>query len=219
MPRTPFQPEQHGFHFGNHFVNQLARLPGGRRITSAGRCGGMSYAALDCFYAGCPIPSCKTSDFQAYVPPDGTSLADYIWRRQIDSLLVATSLKFLVWSCLPDRPFGPLAGVSRWTKEREFPRLRASIDAGRPAVLVLIKASGARGMLLNHQVVAVGYDEQPAAQRIDIFVYDSNHPDQEAVLRSERGMPGFRESTGEEWRGFHVHRYRPRRPPDLTAEV
>jgi hypothetical protein len=219
MPRTAFQPEVHGFHFGNHFINQLARLPGGRRITSAGRCGGMSYAALDCFHAGRPIPSCTASDFQATVPPDGTALADYIWRRQIDSLLVATSVKFLVWSFMPDGPLGPLAGVSRWTWERELPRLRASIDAGRPAVLVLIQASGARGMMLNHQVVAVGYDEEPAAGRAAIQLYDSNHPDQEAVLWMERGRPGLRESTGEAWRGFHVHHYRPKLPPDLAAGI
>ena len=218
MPRTEFKPELHGFHFGNYFINRLVRLPRGKAVTSAGRCGGMSYAALDCFYARRPVPLNRSEEFApAYVPPDGTRLADYIWKRQIDSLLRATSLKFLTWSFIPNQPTALFAGVTRWTKEREFPKLRASIDRGQPAVLVLIKASGLAGMMTNHQVVAIGYDYEPAEEDIRIYLYDSNHPDTEVALRSSRDMPHFRMSTGEEWRGFHVHAYKPKLPPDLAT--
>jgi len=220
VPRTDFRPDIHGFHFGNYFVNRLVPLPGGKAISSAGRCGGMSYAALDCFFAYQKVPPNKSEEFApAYVPPDGTVLADYIWRRQIDSLIRATSLKFLTWSFMPDQPTAFFGGVTRWTKEKEFPRLRKNIDAGKPAVLVLIKASGLRGMMTNHQVVAVGYDYEPAGDDIRIHLYDSNHPDQEVVLQSSRDSPHFTMSTGEVWRGFHVHAYKPKPPPNLALRT
>jgi hypothetical protein len=50
MPRTSFDPKRHGFHFANHFVNHVGPF------TTIGRCGGMSYAALDCFHHGVAVP-------------------------------------------------------------------------------------------------------------------------------------------------------------------
>ena len=215
--RTAFNPSQHGFHFGNYFVNQLAQLPGGRAIRSAGRCGGMSYAALDCFYAGHAAPGYTSAEFAPqHVPADGTRLADYIWKRQVNSLLVTTSLKYLTWWLLPDRSLGPIPGVTHLTKRVEFAKLRRSIDLGAPAVLVLLRAARLSEMMNNHQVVAWGYDYDPATEAISIHLYDSNHPDEAVSLSSQPGERHFTESTGEVWRGFHVHTYKSRVPPALT---
>src|SRR5690348_4708372 len=52
-----FDPATHGFAFPNAFVNEVLTLPNGARITTAGRCGGMAYAALDYFLAGQPVPT------------------------------------------------------------------------------------------------------------------------------------------------------------------
>jgi hypothetical protein len=51
MPDTRFNPAVNGFHFVNTYLNYF--VPG---VTTAGRCGGMSYAALDFFFAGQPVP-------------------------------------------------------------------------------------------------------------------------------------------------------------------
>src|SRR6478752_5079889 len=51
MPDTRFDPAVNGFHFVNTYLNYF--VPG---VTTGGRCGGMSYAALDFFFAGQPVP-------------------------------------------------------------------------------------------------------------------------------------------------------------------
>src|SRR4029453_4758794 len=96
MPRTSFTPPQHGFHFGNDFVNRTATLPGFGEIETRGRCGGMAFAALDLYHAGMAAPPDTT------LPPDGHPLADYIYRRLLDSFLVPSAFQFLSWTLHAD---------------------------------------------------------------------------------------------------------------------
>jgi hypothetical protein len=135
MPETDFDPKKHGFHFPNDFINTIASIPFVGTITTRGRCGGMAYASLDYYSAGVPVPQNKSS------PPDGALLADYIYKRLLDSFLQRTSLSFASWTQALDHPTLLRGkGVTRMTKEDEFPKLKQQIDAGKEVVLGLIKA-------------------------------------------------------------------------------
>ncbi len=211
MPRTSFTPQQHGFHFDNDFVNKMATLPGFGGIETRGRCGGMAYAALDWFFAGVPIPPTTT------LPPDGSPLADYIYRRLLDSFLTPSAIQFVSWTLHADQDTWFFKGVTRWTKEDQIPRLFGSIDAGQPVPLGLV---GARDLAdvgnRNHQVVAYGYDFDEPSQNIRIYIYDNNSHDQEVVLSTGPGNPGVDASNRDEpWRGLFLQSYGRRTPPEV----
>ena len=157
-----FDPAAHGFAFPNAFVNVVLQLPNGAKITTAGRCGGMAYAALDYFLPGQPVPRWRSDLYgPGRVPPDGHWLAQYFTARLRDSFFTGSAAKFVTWSLHSDDPTWVFKGVSRWTKEEELPRLVASIDRGRPVVLGLVVARSLGAIGDNHQVVAYGYEKAP----------------------------------------------------------
>lgn len=226
MPKVDFNPQQHGFHFVNYFTNVIQPLPGMNPITTRGRCGGMAFAALDHYFAGTPVPAYTSDDFPGSgVPSDGSALADYIMKRQIDSLLSLSAVNVLTWSVAPDLSTFFIRGVSRRTKEVEFARVRQSIDQGKPVPLVVIVARSLAELGNNHQVVAYGYDYEPDGARATVYLYDPNCPDQECALSSDETRLGFDEVSPNglcnvAWRGFFVQDYAPQRPPaNLTAVV
>jgi hypothetical protein len=223
MAKTDFAPKLNGFHFGNYFVNNILQIPVYGQITSLGRCGGMSFSALDFYFAHQMVPRSTNQDFAATgsVPPDGTPLADYIYRRQIDSFLTPSAAKFVTWSVTPDGPSFLLRGVDSWTKQDEYPKLRMAIDAGKPVPLGLVVATDLSGLPHNHQVVAYGYDLDATGKPSIVYIYDNNHPDQEVTLTARTDSPGWAESTGEQWRGFFIQDYTPQSPPAalITAPV
>ena len=85
MPTTAFDPTVHGFGFDDRFVNVVALLPGGLKLRTKGRCGGMTYAALDYFHLGRGAPTYVPSP-PARVPPDRHPLANHLLRRQLEEL-------------------------------------------------------------------------------------------------------------------------------------
>ena len=218
MPKTSFTAQRDGFHFGNYFVNVIANLPGVGQISTYGRCGGMSYLALDHYFARMPMPQVRTRDFgQTHgVPADGHPLADYLYQRQLDSFMTLSAVKFVAWSLASDKPSWFSKGVSRMTHEDEFAKLKASIDRGVPLTLGLITARDLAHLGSNHQVVAYGYDETPAAKTV--YIYDVNYADYELALVAAPGALGWREDNvllnlHLEWRGWFVQDYSPKRPP------
>ena len=223
MAKTDFTPTLNGFHFGNYFVNNILQVPVYGQISSLGRCGGMSFSALDFYFTHHMIPRSTNQDFAASgsVPPDGTPLADYIYRRQIDSFLTASAAKFITWSVTPDGPSFLLRGVDSWTKQDEYTKLRMAIDAGKPVPLGLVVATDLSGLPHNHQVVAYGYDLDAAGKPSIVHIYDNNHPDEEVTLTARSAGSGWIESTGEQWRGFFVQDYVSQPPPAMliTAPV
>ena len=70
-----FDPATHGFAFPNAFVNVVLTLPNGAQITTAGRCGGMAYAALDYFLPGQPVPRWRSDLYAPEPRPAGQPLA------------------------------------------------------------------------------------------------------------------------------------------------
>ncbi|WP_121609810.1 MIR domain-containing protein [Mesobacillus foraminis] len=220
--RLDFNPAVHGFLFPNKFVNAVANIPGHGQVKTLGRCGGMAFAALDYFLKGIPVPKYSGSLFNGEVPPDGHWLADYIYSRLMDSFLVPSSIKYVHWTVASDHStwLGG-KGVSRWTKEEEFPKLRSSIDSGRPVVLGMVDATNlAQIGSENHQVLAYGYEWHSKANIMKVFVYDNNTVGKEVVLSSEPGNPHFdaTNKTNDSWRGFFVVDYQQKNPPVFTMQ-
>src|SRR5712691_10015398 len=126
MPRTSFQPSLHGFHFDNDFINRVL----GGLITTAGRCGGMVYAATDFYFCGVPIPPDTT------LPSDGTPLSDYLYNRQIDSLfdMVPAFIEKTI------NPFESDRDRFSWGVDRtnQLGALIAHVDSNQPVHLGLI---------------------------------------------------------------------------------
>jgi hypothetical protein len=224
VPRTGFDPRAHGFHFANDFVDKVVTVPGYGEVATDGRSGGMAFAALDYWFAGLPVPSHRPEDFpDRAVPDDGTRLADFIHKRLFDSYATWSARQFLTWSLAEDHPTWSSPGVARMTAQ-ELPRVRRSLDAGRPVVLGLVGARSLDEVGGNRQVVAYGYDDDGAGPGggppIRLFVYDSHRPDDEVVLGFEPGARYWEASDdGGPWRGLFLQDYARERPPyiDLGA--
>jgi hypothetical protein len=217
VPKLPFIPNQHGFHFSNAFVNRVVEILG-YNIQTRGRCGGMAYAAVDYKLRGIPIPRYYSDNFAPQrVPPDGHWLADYIYERLIDSFQADSADKFVRWTLASDHEttLGG-KGVTRWTKEEELPRLRGRINSGSYAILGLIGATSLTNIGENHQVLAYGYDYDAASQRSIVYIYDNNTPETEVTLSSTPNNPHFNASNGRIWRGFFLQDYSLQSPPAYT---
>src|SRR6187402_1231034 len=91
--RTDFDPRVHGFDFVNRYEGDIlleVPLVGMVDLGDApyGLCGGMSFSALDSFYAGVTTPDFGTSSDGR--PPStfasGTALRSFVYGRQMASL-------------------------------------------------------------------------------------------------------------------------------------
>ncbi|MFN8630466.1 MAG: hypothetical protein U0838_09155 [Chloroflexota bacterium] len=177
---------------------------------AAGLCGGMAMTARDLWAAGLPSPADATP------PENGSRRFAALVRRQVQSL---------DWMRVPIRYgwLAALAGPLRQgpvavpTIEREWPRVRDEIDAGRPCLLELIRAGGFTigALTQNHQVLAFAYSESAdaaGASTVRVRVYDPNHPGAddvalEVTTAADDGRPAaaritLRQTTGEPLLGF-----------------
>lgn len=180
-----FLPSTSGLHFPNSFPQGpllrvhlgLLRIPVGSAAN--GLCGGMAYAARDLFEAGVPPPPDRAP------PAGGTTLFRYIVRRLFASFdLPLGPLKYLVWQWLPRGDRMGVRGLGWRTLRREWPAVKADIDAGRPSPLGLVRTRSVSPLQLgrNHQVLAYAYELEGSTGRLAISVYDPNHPDDDAVV-------------------------------------
>lgn len=222
-----FLPSRHGLRFANAFppgptlrLGPLDPRNLGIGDASQGLCGGMALTARDLWAAGIEAPADATGP-----PPNGSPRYRALVRRQVQSLdWLRVPLRYLdLQAFRPDPPSGlastVLARLGRRparieAMEREWPRIHAEIDAGRPCVVGLIRASGASPWLLsrNHQVLAFGY--RASADGVVIRVYDPNHPgrdDVELHATKAAGEVGLRQSTGEPLLGWFRQPYPPPR--------
>jgi hypothetical protein len=230
-----FLPSVHGLRFANRFppgpTLTLAGLDP-RRVgfgdAAAGLCGGMALTTRDLFEARVPVP------VDAGPPANGSPRFRALVRRQVESLdWLRVPLRYLDLQALrPDPPAGLAARLGREPPRvdallREWPRIRAEIDAGHPAVVGLIRASGLSPWILtrNHQVLAFAYVAREGS--ISIAVYDPNHPGRDDVtleVAIDTASPGggpwrhriaLRQSTGEPLLGFFRQPY----PPPRTVRA
>ena len=149
---------------------------------SQGLCGGMALTVRDLFEAGIEPPR------DAELPVNGTPRFRAIVRRQVESLdWLRIPLRYYDLQAFRPDPPTPLSRILRrevprvGAIRREWPRIRAEIDAGRLPVIGTIRISSPNPMLLglNHQVLGFGYDVTD--ERIAIRVYDPNRPGQDDV--------------------------------------
>jgi hypothetical protein len=217
---TRFDPRHDGFHFVNTFQN-LVQLPAGVNIRTGGLCGGMTYAALDHYLAGKPIPQ------QDYLPAEGTPLQRYLYDRQMTSLVSNVDK----WAEISLNPLGARdSEFFNWglqgTGGGRLQELRSYLDRGVPVPLGLKADHGG-----DHQVLAIGYDMgryrgDLGANEGDfkIFLYDPNHPNRYMTLVPDLAAKVYRYPAGDNdgdndtWRTYFVDRnYHAQVPPNLTT--
>jgi hypothetical protein len=211
-----FRPSRHGLHFANRFDPGTAQrlLDPGSPVM--GLCGGMVYTVRDLYERRIDPPPDR-------VPPArGSRRFRALFRRQVESFdWLRLPLRFWIlaalhrqprtwWSrLLRRRPLGELV------REREWPRIRAEIDAGRLTHLGLVREACANPFHLtrNHQVLAWGYRVEPGG--ISVRVYDPNWPDRDDVelrVALDDPVPRLEQSTGEPLHGFFLAPYVPAEP-------
>ncbi len=189
-----FTPSVNGLHFANRWEpGPTVRLGFidprwvGVGDAKAGLCGGMGVFVRERFGAGQPIPADATS------PANGSPLFKAIVRRQIMSLdFMRVPLRF--WRAASMDP----AALARRTLEREWPRIRGGIDAGRLAMVGLIRHHGWNPMQLDrdHQVLAYAYETDGPTGPTTLHLYDPNWPDRNDVTL-HLSTTELRQSTGE----------------------
>jgi hypothetical protein len=211
MPTT-FRPEEHGFRFANKFVDDFVKLPGGKyAFQTRGRCGGMAFVALDHWHHKRPIPACEA------LPADDTPLARLIQKRLFESFAL-NGLRYVEFALMPLHPkWLFLKGAARVTRNKEFPKVKESIDAGEPCAIGLCQAESLKALGGDHQVVCYGYVETP--EESALLIWDNNHPGKEqrltfATRYSKVGDMTIRHSDGSKWRAFFLERYQPEVPPE-----
>jgi hypothetical protein len=98
------------------------------------------------------------------------------------------------------------------TLDREWPKAKLELDAGRLALIGLIRIASWNPMQLtrNHQVMAYGYAEDGRGVTLDL--YDPNWPDRDDVTITIHLDPALRpsglsQSTGEALLGWFVLPY------------
>ena len=190
-----FLPSRNGLHFANRFPpGPTIRLGPidprwfGVGDASQGLCGGMVFTARDLWHASVEPPS------DVEPPQNGSARFRSIVRRQVESLdWMRVPLRFFDLSS-----FRPAPGRRRRedvTLDDEWPRVRAELEAGRPAMLGLIRQASANPFLLglNHQVMAYAatWDERA----IRVRIYDPNWPDRDDVMLQIALGPDGRPTT------------------------
>ena len=192
-----FMPSVNGLHFANRFPSgPTVRIgpfapprPFGIGDAASGLCGGMAWYVRERFKAGQPIPP------DVDPPANGSALFKALVRRQVKSLeWMRTPLGFWRMGA------GGAEGIGRRTRDREWPRIRRSIDAGRLAMLGVVRSKGVNPLNLtkNHQVLCYGYATENGTVRLRI--YDPNWPNKDNVtiaIEPDR----ITQSTGEPLHG------------------
>jgi len=205
--KTPFDPNQHGFHFANSFTVRPDILKGvDLRSWRMGFCGGMVAAALHRFKKGESLPA----DTHPLAP--GTALYDGLLSRQIKTLMTPNIILDTIYDCqsAPDEGHWYRKHSVGSRTKREWWKLKNSLDNNKPAILVLIRVKGySANRTRNHQVLATGYDYDPTTKDLTIQVYDPNHPHETRTLSMNIGLPksrlGAKDSTRKRLRGVFVN--------------
>ena len=192
-----FLPSTHGLHFANRFPpGPTVRLGPfdprwfGIGDASAGLCGGMAWYVRERFERGLPIPA----DTEA--PANGSPLFQALVRAQVQSLEWMRTPLIFWWIGAHDP-----AGTARRSRDREWPRIRATIDVGYLAMVGLIRHQGLNPFRLteSHQVLA--YAAEGNGEAVSIRMYDPNWPDRDDIS-IVADADGIRQSSGEVLFGF-----------------
>jgi hypothetical protein len=193
-----FLPSVAGLHFANRYAPGPTVRFGiidprwiGAGDAASGLCGGMSWLVRERFQAGQPIAADRVA------PANGSPLFRSIVRRQVLSLdWFRGPLRFW-WMGLR----GPDAALRR-TRDAEVPQIRATIDAGRLAMVGLVRHDGWNPWHLtdSHVVLAYAYTAEDPTGSTTLRLYDPNWPDRDDVTVT-LDAAGLHQSTGEPLEG------------------
>ena len=187
-----FLPSAQGLHFANSYGHGPTVMFGpldprwvGIGDAANGLCGGMSVYVREKYKAGLPVP------VDTDVPANGSPLFKTIVRLQVQSLdLLRTPLHFWLAAVLgPER-------LARRSREIEWPRIRADIDAGLLAMVGLVRETSRNPFELtkNHQVAGWAYEID--GETITLRLYEPNWPNcDDVTVTIQDGH--LRQSTGE----------------------
>jgi len=215
---TGFVPATHGFRFDNTFRTAPIQ---GSEIQTSGLCGGMVYSALDYYLQRRPIPT------QDYTPANETPLRNYIYNRQIDSLIRNADK----WAELGTNWLGARdSEFFRWglqgTGGGRLQELREMIDRGTPVPLGLWPY-GHGSPADYHQVLAIGYDlgryrGDLGAYKEDlrIYIYDPNHHGVIKTFKPDLAHEGYcyDDDANGLWRTYFVDKqYEVHNPPEIGS--
>jgi hypothetical protein len=201
-----FDPTQYGFHFANNFKLEPDILGIDLGSWEMGFCGGMSSGARYRFMKKEMTPPDRQT------PADDTPLFEELFKRQLKSTPPNLLVTLYDWQSAPSvSSFWRKPSLANRTKD-EWPKLKRELDAGRPAVLILIRAYGYfDNPTKNHQVLAIGYEYQHATKDLVIYTYDPNVIDVVSTLSMSLGLPGgslyLKDSAAKTTRGFMVNPY------------
>ena len=203
---TGFRPSTDGFSFSNTWHDTVLGV-----VASRGRCGGMVFAALDAFAAGLPLPD---SARERTLPAHDSAIARWIWRRQVESVLMPPGANALAFARYTYLPTTHALGIGPATRKELMP-LFDLLRSGRPAPLGLVSALGLPHIARNHQVLAYAAEFGESAALVR--VYDPNHPlrDDVTIEVPLAITPDVAERIGgrvKPWRGFFVEDYAPKEP-------
>jgi hypothetical protein len=192
-----FLPSTHGLRFANRFPPGPTLRLGpidprwiGIGDASAGLCGGMAWFVRERFEAGLPV----SPDTEP--PANGSPLFQTFVRRQVLSLdWLRVPLRFWWMGAMSPKR------AARRSREIEWPRIRADVDAGRLSLVGLVRHTGLDPFHLtqSHQVLAFGYEVAGGA--ITLRVYDPNWPGRDDVAVGF-DVEGIRQSPAEALVGF-----------------
>jgi hypothetical protein len=147
------------------------------KLPTYGMCGGMAYTSADYWLAKAELPcGGNIGDQPTRTAPSSGNLRDMIWKRLITSLTLGGCLQQSIeWSLilnqLPQQLGGGGGTLLSWTA-KEWPKIKAAIDAGRPCPIGLIYTT--RDIWDQHQILVYGYEILKTGVRL--HVYDNNVP-------------------------------------------
>ncbi len=204
VQKTNFEPKEHGFHFINFFELKPDLFGIDLGTWEMGFCGGMCAGALNRFRNKIkPPPDGNT-------PADNTSLFEELFQRQFNSTPPDLMVLLYEWQSAP-------SVSSVWRKQSlanrargEWNKLKHELDNGKPTILILIRANGYfDNPTKNHQVLATGYEFDPATKDLVVFTYDPNVRDTVSTLSMSLGLPDgslyLKDSASKTTRGFLVN--------------
>ncbi|MEA2023599.1 MAG: hypothetical protein U9N79_04830 [Actinomycetota bacterium] len=234
---TGFDPAVHGFHFRNrfsgsdvidelveqhrldelagidlptHLENLVGRIRDASFWGAFGLCGGMSWASLDRYLKDEPPP------IQTSGPARDTALFNELVARQADSMqrgqMITTCLRYQIVPEVAPGWWPSRRSLGRITEIDEWPKVKASLDSGRPAPICLVRVRGMSNPDRHHQVLTTGYHLN-RANVLTINVYDPNHPDARPEIALQLGTRrhdlNLTQTTREPLYGFFTTNYRP----------
>lgn len=204
---TGFRPSHDGFAFANTWRDVVLGV-----VASRGRCGGMVFAALDAFVAEAPLPQ---GSRERVLPEHDSPLARWIWRRQLDSVMVLPGANVARFTRFTYLPSGNPLGVAAATR-RSLLTLFDLLRSGRPVPLGLVTGLGFPHIARNHQVLAYAADFRE--DDVLVRVYDPNHPLRDDVvlkvpLELSAAIEEREGGKSKTWRGLFVEDYSPGHVP------